>query len=125
MISGIGVDLIEIARVTKAIDEGGSRFLERVFTDGEIAYCAGKHNRYQHFAARFAVKEAVSKAMATGWTGEFRWKDVEVVNDPGGQPRVVLHHGLRDLLMHTHIHVSISHSETHVVAVAVLEKEPT
>ena len=66
------------------------RFLDKVFTQTEIAYCNGKARRHQHFAARFAAKEAVSKALATGWAGDFRWKDVEVTNDPTGQPRIVL-----------------------------------
>ena len=121
MIKGIGVDIIEIARIRRSVETTGERFLEKVFTPGEIAYCRSKSNSHQHFAARFAAKEAVSKALSTGWAGEFRWKDVEVVNDPSGQPRITLHGKLRDTLSSLSILLSISHSETHVVAMALVE----
>jgi len=121
MVRGIGVDIIEIARIRSSMDALGERFLNKIFTAGEIAYCEGKHLPHQHFAARFAVKEAVSKALATGWSGEFRWKDVEVLNDPSGRPSVSLTGRLRDRLARAAIHVSISHSEHHVVAVVLIE----
>ena len=121
MVEGIGVDIIEIARVRKSIETLGERFLTKVFTTREIEYCSGKNNRYQHFAARFAAKEAVSKALSTGWAGEFRWKDVEVMNDPSGQPRITLHGPLRDRLQASLVLVSMSHSHTHVVAMAVIQ----
>jgi holo-[acyl-carrier protein] synthase len=121
MVRGIGVDIIEIARIRRSVEALGDRFLEKVFTPQEIAYCRAKHDSQQHFAARFAAKEAVSKALSTGWAGEFRWKDVEVINDASGQPHVTLHSKLRDTLASSSIFVSISHSETHVVAVALIE----
>jgi holo-[acyl-carrier protein] synthase len=124
MVKGIGVDIIEIARIRKSIEELGESFLTKVFTDGEIAYCSAKQNRYQHYAARFAAKEAMSKALSTGWAGEFRWKDVEVANDPSGQPRITLHHRLRDLCSRASVLLSISHSETHVVAMVLVQEEP-
>lgn len=122
MIKGIGVDLIEIARIRQLVEESGDRFLQRVFTEGELRYASGKHRRYQHLAARFAAKEAASKALATGWSGAFRWTDVEVVNDPTGQPRIVLHNELRRLLAGAVFHLTISHSDSHVVAVVVIEE---
>jgi holo-[acyl-carrier protein] synthase len=121
MVKGIGVDIIEIARVRRSIETLGDRFLQKVFTPGEIAYCSAKNDRHQHFAARFAAKEAVSKALSTGWAGEFRWKDVEVTNDPSGQPRITLHGPLGQNLASCPVLVSISHSETHVVAMVVIE----
>lgn len=121
MVRGIGVDIIEITRIAESIETAGDRFLEKVFTAGEIAYCAGKAHRNQHYAARFAAKEAVSKALHTGWTGAFRWKDVEVVNDTVGRPEIVLHGTLRTLLTSAIIHISISHADSHVVAMAVIE----
>jgi holo-[acyl-carrier protein] synthase len=124
MVKGIGVDIIEIARIRKSIEELGESFLTKVFTEGEIAYCSAKQNRYQHYAARFAAKEAMSKALSTGWAGEFRWKDVEVTNDPSGQPRITLHHRLRDLCPRAGVLLSISHSETHVVAMVLVQEEP-
>jgi holo-[acyl-carrier protein] synthase len=122
MIKGIGVDIIEIERIRKLGEESGPRFLERVFTRGELAYAAGKHHQYQHLAARFAAKEAASKALATGWSGAFRWTDVEVVNDPTGRPRILLHGELERLLAGSTVHVTISHSDSHVVAVVVIEE---
>jgi holo-[acyl-carrier protein] synthase len=124
MVKGIGVDIIEIARIRTSIETLGDRFLNKIFTPGERAYCEGKRFPLQHYAARFAVKEAVSKAMATGWTGEFRWKDVEVLNDTSGRPRVALSGMLRERLAETAIQVSISHSDQHVVAVALIEESP-
>lgn len=121
MVRGIGVDIIEIARIRRSVETLGDRFLEKVFTPLEIAYCRSKHDSQQHLAARFAAKEAVSKAVSTGWAGEFRWKDVEVINDASGQPHVTLYGKLRDTLASSSIFVSISHSETHVVAVALIE----
>jgi holo-[acyl-carrier protein] synthase len=121
MVKGIGIDIIEIARVRRSIETLGDRFLQKVFTPGEIAYCSAKNDRHQHFAARFAAKEAVSKALSTGWAGEFRWKDVEVTNDASGQPRITLHGPLGQNLTSCPILVSISHSETHVVAMVVIE----
>lgn len=122
MITGLGVDILEIARFREAMERSGERFLERMFTSAEIQYCLAKHHPPQHLAARFAAKEAVAKAMATGWAGEFRWKDVEIRNDPAGQPTVTLHGRVHEILAGSRILLSISHSDTHVVAVAVIEK---
>jgi holo-[acyl-carrier protein] synthase len=121
MIKGIGVDIIEIGRIRSSIEQDGGRFLSKVFTDGEIAYCSARPNADQHYAARFAAKEAVSKALSTGWSGIFRWKDVEVTNAPSGQPLVTLHGDLRELLAGSRLMLSLSHSDSHVVAVAVIE----
>ncbi|HEX9007429.1 MAG TPA: holo-ACP synthase [Bacteroidota bacterium] len=125
MIRGIGVDIIEIARIRSSIQSAGGQFLTKVFTDGEIAYCSARANADQHYAARFAAKEAVSKALATGWSGVFRWKDVEVTNAPSGQPLVTLHGDLRESLAGARLLVSLSHSDSHVVAVAVIEDTGT
>ncbi len=122
MIVGVGVDIIEIQRIRKSIDDFGDTFLERVFTPGEIQYCTAKNNAAQHFAARFAAKEAVSKSLATGWRGNFSWKDIEVTNDVLGQPHISLHGKLKEDLSHITIFVSLSHSADHVVAMAVMEK---
>jgi len=121
MIRGIGVDIIEIERIRDSIQDQGERFLEKVFTPQEIAYCSAKYNSAQHYAARFAAKEAVSKALSTGWAGEFRWKDVELTNDPSGQPHMTLHGPLREKLAGTSVFVSMSHSHSHVVAMVVLD----
>ncbi|MFN0157560.1 MAG: holo-ACP synthase [Bacteroidota bacterium] len=122
MVRGIGVDIIEIARIRESIDQHGNTFLDRIFTPREITYCTAKQNRYQHFAARFAAKEAVSKALSTGWTGEFTWRDVEVDNDDLGKPHIALHGKLREKLSGCAVHVSISHDQSHVVAMALIEE---
>jgi len=121
MIRGIGVDIVDIGRVRKLIETEEMRFLEKVFTRTEIAYCNAKHNRYQHFAARFAAKEAVSKALATGWAGDFRWKHVEVTNDASGQPRISVYGRIKEHLGSSHILISLSHADAYVVAMAVIE----
>jgi holo-[acyl-carrier protein] synthase len=122
MVKGIGVDIIEIGRVRRSIDQVGDLFLEKVFTPQEIAYCNARANAYQHYAARFAAKEAVSKALSTGWAGEFRWKDVEVMNDPSGQPRIAFSGKLGETLNGASVFVSLSHSDSHVVAMVVIEE---
>lgn len=122
MVKGIGVDIIEIARIRESIESQGDAFLNKIFTPDEISYCASKQNKFQHFAARFASKEAVSKALSTGWAGEFRWKDVEVKNDSAGKPTVILHGELQKTLSRSSILLSISHSHEHVVAMALIEE---
>jgi len=121
MITGIGVDIIEIDRIRASVERHGDRFLTKLFTPAEITYCSSKQNMHQHFAGRFAAKEALSKALATGWTGSFRWKDIEIVNEASGRPRILLHGPLHAILPPTAVHVSISHSLSHVVAFVVIE----
>ena len=124
MVKGIGVDIIEIDRIDRSIADLGEQFLNKVFTHGEIAYCSTKATAAQHYAARFAAKEAMSKALSTGWAGEFRWKDVEITNEVSGQPRIELHGALKQSLNHCSVLVSLSHSTSHVVAMVVIEEFP-
>lgn len=121
MVKGIGIDILEIERIQRSMDELGDNFLERIFTSEEIRYCRSKHNAGQHFAARFAAKEAVSKALATGWRGDFAWRDVEIMNDTLGQPHVALYGKLKESLAGASVFVSLSHSKSHVVAMVVIE----
>ncbi len=123
MITGIGVDSLEIDRIGRIIGTHGATFLQRVFTPEEIRYCTGKRNAAQHFAARFAAKEAVSKALATGVRGEFSWRNIEVMNDALGQPHIAFTGSLKNVLAHARVHVSLSHSHSHVVAMVVMEEE--
>ncbi len=122
MIEGIGVDLVEVDRIRGTIEAWGERFLEKIFTEAEIRYCTSKKSAYQHFAARFAAKEAVAKALAIGWSGGFRWRDVEVVNDKAGKPSVVLYGHVKKLMSHSRVFLSISHTREIVVAFAVIGK---
>ncbi|MBI3005138.1 MAG: holo-ACP synthase [Ignavibacteriales bacterium] len=122
MIAGIGVDIVDVERMKTAIEAWEETFLKKMFTESEIAYCSSKKSPHIHYAARFAAKEAVAKAMHTGWSGTFRWRDVEVVNQPSGEPRVVLHGKVASALAGSLVHLSLSHTETTVVAFAVIEK---
>lgn len=124
MITGIGTDLIEIARIQRAIEKN-PHFMERVYTANEIAYCQRKKNVWQSFAARFAAKEAVSKAFGTG-IGAVGLMEIEIVNTEKGQPVVVLHGKALQLAADRNIqrvHISLSHSEAYAMATAVLEGE--
>ncbi len=121
-IQGIGVDVVDVDRMKKALHVWGQQLMSKLFTKAEIAYCTSKKNPHEHFAARFAAKEAVSKAIQTGWSGAFRWKDVEVVNNPSGAPNIILHNALASTLGNAKIHLSLSHTKTTVVAFALIEE---
>ncbi len=123
MVLGLGIDIIEIARIKKSIDKYGERFLNKVFTGEEIKYCNSKFNKYQHYAARFAAKEAVYKALASGWKEGLRWKDIEIQNDPSGMPSINPMGRLQSFLSNdTQLRISISHSENYVTSVAIIFK---
>lgn len=122
-IVGIGVDVVDMKRMKKALASWGPSLKKKIFTEKEIRYCESRKNSQQHFAARFAAKEAVSKAMATGWSGEFRWKDVEVVNERSGAPKLVLYGKVASSLAKNRIHLSLSHTETTVIAFVIIEKK--
>src|ERR1700678_1129447 len=91
MIIGSGIDLIEIARIKHSVDRYGSRFLNRVYTPSEQAYCLSKRNATESFAARFAAKEAAAKALGTGISHGVSWLEIEVVRAPSGKPSLRLH----------------------------------
>lgn len=117
-----GIDMVDCGRLREVIDKHGRRFLERVFTAAELEYCIGRKRELEHLAGRFAAKEAVLKLLGTGWRGGVKWTDVEIVNEPSGQPRVNLYDQCRqtaDKLGLGEILVSISHIETHAIASAI------
>lgn len=120
-IIGIGIDIEEIARFEGLLGQWGMRFERRLFSEPEIRYCNAKTRPAQHFAARFAAKEAFSKAIGTGWTGAFRWTDVEVRNDEVGKPGFVLHNGLAAQFSRWNIQLSLSHSGAYVAAMVVIQ----
>ena len=122
MIFGVGTDLIEIDRIRQAIEKN-PRFLQKVYTEAEIAYCQRKKNPWQSFAARFAAKEAVSKAMGTG-LGRIGLHDIEIVQKPSGQPQVVCHGAAKAFLLEHglgNVHISLSHSAQFAIATAIIE----
>jgi holo-[acyl-carrier protein] synthase len=121
-LAGHGVDMVDCRRLAAAIERHGERFLRRVFTEAELAYCQGRKRRLEHLAGRFAAKEAVLKVLGTGWQGGINWTDVEVTNEPSGQPRIRLSGRCREIARRKRlgeILVSISHIETHAIASAV------
>jgi holo-[acyl-carrier protein] synthase len=91
MILGTGVDLAEVDRIRAAIARFGPRFVERIYTPGEIAYVERRANRFERYAGRFAAKEAGMKAIGTGWKRGVRWQDFDVANLPSGRPTLKLH----------------------------------
>lgn len=124
MILGTGVDITEVPRVAASIERFGERFLKRVFTDAEIAYCQSKHNRVERFAARFAAKEAALKALGTGLRQGISWREVEVTRQPGGRPTISFHGVAAQFYARMgakRAHLSLSHTEEHAVAYVVLE----
>lgn len=90
MVVGHGIDVVEIPRLAGMLSRHGDRFIERVFTPAEREYCRGKKREMEHLAGRFAAKEAVLKVLGTGWSGKIAWQDIEVTNNPAGQPSVTL-----------------------------------
>ena len=121
-IIGLGLDSTDIDRVEEVIERWGNRFMTRVFTSGEIAYCQRRHRPAIHFAGRFAAKEAAMKALGTGHTQNVLWRDVEVVRH-GGPPTLVLHGGARrrfDAIGGGRTLLTITHSETVALAQVLL-----
>jgi len=120
---GLGCDVIEVARIRGVCDRQGERFLARVFTDEERAYCSGLTHPHKHLAARFAAKEAVSKCFTTGIGAELSWKSISIFHGERRQPLVRLDEKGAALLQHmgaTQVLVSLSHTETLAMAVAAL-----
>ena len=119
----LGTDIVEIASIQKAIEQN-KRFALRIFTENEISYCESKPLKYQHYAARFAAKEAVIKALKTGWDKGVQWKQVEVINQFGGAPIIMTNGRAKELLDKmggTNIEVSLSHSEQYAIAVVCVQ----
>jgi holo-[acyl-carrier protein] synthase len=121
-IIGHGIDITEVARIGRMHAEHGDRFLERCFTAGERAYAGDRKRRDEHLAGRFAAKEAVLKALGTGWDKGIAWTDVEVVLLPSGQPTVRLSGRAAEIANDLGIaewSLSISHTEAHAIASAI------
>ena len=121
----LGCDVIEISRIKGVVERQGDRFLERVFTAEERAYCMSKANAHLHLAARFAAKEAVSKCFTTGIGAEFGWKSASITHGDRQEPIVILDQkgqALLKALGATRVMVSLSHTESVAMAVAALVK---
>ncbi len=117
-----GSDMVDCQRLMDSIARHGDRFLQRVFTEAEQAYCCGRKREVEHLAGRFAAKEAVLKVLGTGWKAGISWTDIEVRNEPSGKPRVRLTgrcQQIADELKLGEILISISHIGTHAIASAI------
>ena len=124
MIAGVGIDLIELERFKAAMRRQGTPLLEKLFTRAERRYCEGKWNRVAHYTARFAAKEAVLKALGTGWSGGIRWTDVEIARDRSGSVSVRLAGQAKRVAAKMKIrrlHLNITHAEKYAAAVAIAE----
>ena len=122
---GLGCDLIEVDRIHKVLEKHGDRFLKRVFTDEEKAYCSSVKHPHKHYAARWAAKEAVSKCFTTGIGSHLDWTSVSVYHGSRKEPLVRLDAKATALLHEvgaTHVWLTLSHTETHAMAVAALVK---
>lgn len=122
MICGLGIDLVDIARMEKMLARWERRFLEKIFTAEEIAVCEARVNRAASYAARFAAKEACAKALGTGWDHSFSWKDFSVRNETNGRPLPCLSPRLQERLADLTVHLSLSHTEQHATAIVIFEK---
>jgi holo-[acyl-carrier protein] synthase len=126
MIVSIGIDIVEVYRIRDTIART-PRFVDRVFTKNERAYCEGKEAAaFQSYAGRFAAKEAFLKALRTGWRGKITWHDVEVVSDENGVPYLNITGEAKKILTKhgaNRVHISISHTADHAVAQVLLERD--
>jgi len=124
VIHGIGIDLIEVTRIARQVEEN-TAFTEKLFTTGERAYCDAQKNRAQHFAARFAAKEAFFKALGTGWRGGLAFQEIEIVNDELGKPGFKFYGKTQQYLAAQQlktVHLSVSHLQSLAVAMVIIEK---
>lgn len=125
-ILGIGIDLIELARIADSLEKFGDRFLQRIYLPGEIEYSKGHVDPAPFLAARFAAKEAASKAFGTGIGKKLGWRDIEVRKHEGGEPYVVLHEKGEAMARErgiTRTMISLTHTRTHAAAVVILIAE--
>ena len=124
MILGLGTDIIEVERIRASHEKFGERFVNRILRPAEISYCLSHKFPAPHLAARFAAKEAISKAFGTGIGAQLGWQDVEVGRRDSGEPFVILHEAALALLSQrgaARLHLTLSHTQYYATAVAILE----
>lgn len=121
MVFGIGIDIIEIERIQKSVEKFGDKFLNKIFTKTELDYSLSKKNKYQHLAARFAAKEAIAKALQTGWNEDFSWQNINISNEISGMPKAELSGKLKEFLgQNKALKITMSHSEHYVTCFAII-----
>lgn len=126
MIHAVGIDLVDISRIEGLCNKWGGKFVERVYSEGEISYCESKPLPAQHYAARFAAKEAFLKCLGIGIGGAVSLKDVEIVNDKRGKPELKIRGKSKKIVspeIARNIHVSISHTDKDATAVVIIEEK--
>lgn len=124
MILGTGIDIIEVARIAASFEKFGERFVNRILLPDEIAYCLSHKNPAPFLAARFAAKEAISKAFGTGIGAQLGWQDMEIRRKESGEPFVILHGKGQSLFAARagkKLHISLSHTQSYAAATAILE----
>jgi len=124
MIAGLGIDIVEVERIEEKIQKGNG-FRELVFSANEIAYCESKTNKFEHYAARFAAKEAFFKALGTGWLNGTAFNEVEIINNEIGKPEIVLLNetgATIGSMNFSNILVSLTHVKKMASAVVIIEK---
>ena len=124
MIVGSGIDLVEIARIEQSVERFGQRFLNRIYTSAEQAYCLRKRRAAESLAARFAAKEAGAKALGTGISRGVHWLEIEVTREPGGRPALRFHGRAAEIatsLGVAHAALSLTHSDNMAMASVILE----
>jgi holo-[acyl-carrier protein] synthase len=126
MISGIGVDMVDVATLAETIKEAGDAYINRVFTPSEIEYCEQVNDSMGCYAARFAAKEAAMKALGTGWDQGVDWHDFEIVNEPSGRPTMRVRGKAEELLRERSVStvwISLSHESGFAIAQVVFEQK--
>jgi len=127
-IVGIGTDIVECLRIGRMIERHGEMFLTRVYTSREIRYCQARKRSMEHFAGRWAAKEAILKCLGTGWRRDIAWTDLEIRNDASGKPQVLICGAAKDLaqsLLISDVLLSISHCRAYATAYALAIRGPT
>ena len=123
-VTSVGVDICDIERLRKIDKKFKDKFLKKIFTPEEIAYCEKKYHKYSSYAARFAAKEAFLKAIGTGLRDGFQWKDIEVRNDDLGKPYFIFHGHTADFISNHNVHLSLSHTDKNAIAFVIIEGDP-
>jgi holo-[acyl-carrier protein] synthase len=121
-ILGLGIDLVEISRIKESIDHLGQKFIQRLFSEKEQEYCNKYKDSLPHYAARFAAKEALVKALGCGFGKDFAFLDCEVINDDSGKPHIHLSDKANKKFNNPSFHLSLSHSQLFATAVVIWEK---
>ncbi len=129
MVVGVGIDMVEVERLKRALGnpKSGRKFRDRVYTEKEIEYCEGKkRGKYESYAGRFAAKEATMKALGSGWGSRVTWLDIETLPAPGGKPEVCLYHKTSEFARELgvqHLSVSITHTKYLAMACVIAHKK--